>query len=491
MATSTACHSLKPDCSWSWTVALACSATNFFTAPMTYSAGVVYTYIMELYSVSRQDAAWPLSIVPFSLNIVAPLVGITVKKIGIRPVAVAGALISSVSVALCFFAPNVTYLSVFLGGFYGIGTGMLVIPNAVCVNTWFDRKRASASGLVHAGTTLSAFVFPTLFRYCADAFGLRGGFLIFGAIMMNATAFSFVVRSPPWTSMRGEGKKSPEPPHAPRRSSATAGLIRAGRQRHYRSFTSVGENAKHGRDNHAFDVGTEDFEVHRTSKSFTTTGETGTGILNDASTPSPPELVAIECPDTNSAGKWNVGSVLRRKNMQLSHSVHSTSSETSSCSRKAEYGESAGQRLGVESAKQDGSELCAVKTPPSYESSESNGEQTGLCTTLFVLVCVTFVVVMNTLMMFMTVVMDFASDRGIPLKKAVYLICGFAAADIAGRLCCGWAADGDRLSHKTIVGACCVLLGACFAVSGRYVGHSELFLIPQMLLCLQYLHGSA
>ncbi|KAH7940751.1 hypothetical protein HPB49_005150 [Dermacentor silvarum] len=55
--------------------------------------------------------------------------------------------------------------------------------------------------------------------------------------------------------------------------------------------------------------------------------------------------------------------------------------------------------------------------------------------------------------------MDFARDRAINLDKAVYLLSGFATADVVGRISCGWVADTGLLGKKTIMGLCCTVFG--------------------------------
>ncbi|KAH9376822.1 hypothetical protein HPB48_009730 [Haemaphysalis longicornis] len=89
------------------------------------------------------------------------------------------------------------------------------------------------------------------------------------------------------------------------------------------------------------------------------------------------------------------------------------------------------------------------------------------------MVALTYIFVTNSNTLFMTVIMDFAHDRGVELDKAVYLLSGFATADIAGRLSCGWVADTGLLAKKTIVGLCCTIFGVVMQVTPlctHYVG---------------------
>ncbi|KAH7940754.1 hypothetical protein HPB49_005153 [Dermacentor silvarum] len=61
---------MEPDGCWSWVVAVACSCMNFFSVVMIRSAGVVYVSVVENFAVTRQEAAWPISVVPASANLI-------------------------------------------------------------------------------------------------------------------------------------------------------------------------------------------------------------------------------------------------------------------------------------------------------------------------------------------------------------------------------------------------------------------------------------
>ncbi|EEC09915.1 monocarboxylate transporter, putative [Ixodes scapularis] len=366
-------------------VAVGCSCMNFFTVVMIRSAGVVYVNIVDYFGVTRQEAAWPISIVPGCANLAGPFVAVIVRKVGVRPVAIIGTFMMSLSIMLCFFAPNILYLSVFLGVFHGIGSGMTITPNAVCLNEWFDRMKVRASGIIYTGACLGSFVFPVLFKYCNDVFGIRGCFLIFGALMMNAVAFSFFIRSPPW------------------RVKARKAKLKAKRMEKQKQILSNGGPQE--------------------NKGFVPDLKLSAG-------PSTGAMVPV-IPQSNGSSK----------DINMQPTAHSNAINT------------------IPELDDIEEDHVSIATYQHVEVAKKK-----LVNRVSLLMGLTYVFVTYSNMAFMTVLMDFAQDRHVPLDKAVYLLSGFATSDIVGRLSVGWVSDKGLLENKTILGLSCSAFGLCMQV---------------------------
>ncbi|CAN7987312.1 unnamed protein product, partial [Ixodes hexagonus] len=502
-------QSLYPDCPWSWVVAVACSCMNFFTVVMIRSAGVVYVNIVEYFGVTRQEAAWPISIVPGCANLVGPLVALIVRRVGVRPVAIIGTFMSSLSIMLCFFAPNILYLSVFLGVFHGIGSGMTITPNAVCLNEWFDRKKVRASGIIYTGATLGSFVFPVLFKYCNDVFGIRGCFLIFGALMMNATACSLFIRSPPWTVKARKAKlkvKKTEKRNkilsngGPQENKGFEPEVKLSVEPNFHAMVPVVPHSN-GTSN---DVKKENGLAEETP--YSTMETVASGRESGA------EVTVSQCQEKRNFQR----SVSQQpaeprttedSRAQRSESVGSTESTTV---RHRQYGISEGSQALDHHRKgslrrqssthsslsnfyciyEPAAHSNAINTIPEAEDVEDDQVSTApyehvvakkkkLVNRVSVLVGLTYVFVTNGNMAFMTVLMDFAQDRNVPLDKAVYLLSGFATADIVGRLSIGWVSDKGILENKTIMGLSCTAFGICMQVMPFFASYEGI-----MFMCV-------
>ncbi|XP_077533051.1 uncharacterized protein LOC144145355 isoform X1 [Haemaphysalis longicornis] len=501
---------MQPDGPWSWVVAVACSCMNLFSVAMIRAAGVVYVNLVEYFNVSRQEAAWPISAVPASANLIGPFVAILVRRFGIRPVAITGTFMSSVAVMLCFFAPNVLYLTIFLGVFHGMGTGMTMTPNAVCLNEWFDEKKVRASGIIYAGATVGSFIFPVLFKHCSDVYGTRGCFLIFGALMMHGMVSSLFVRSPPWVEKAKRHKahakllsKLPEvkidqntAPIPLNGKSSHLGkdnkgfeVDTGGKTRVQQEVTSNGQNSnveKHiVQEQHMIsslaviqlpsemnsEVTVEINSSHCCQLPKTTLKRS---VSHDADDPVPHIVCENKNSFSSSVMEITKMHALQRATSNASHvsstarcRVRRTSSTASSISNFYAIAEPAGLSNAISSIP----EAESIEDPESeahvtsQESAPEQEDKKRLLSVAFFMVALTYIFVTNSNMLFMTVIMDFAHDRGVELDKAVYLLSGFATADIAGRLSCGWVADTGLLAKKTIVGLCCTIFGVVMQVT--------------------------
>lgn len=502
---------MQPDGPWSWVVAVACSCMNLFSVVMIRAAGVIYVNLVEYFGVTRQEAAWPISAVPASANLIGPFVALLVRRFGVRPVSIIGTFMSSVSVMLCFLAPNILYLTIFLGVFHGMGAGMIITPNAVCLNEWFDAKKVRASGIIYAGATVGSFIFPVLFKYCSDIYGTRGCFLIFGALMMHAMASSLFIRSPPWVEkakrLKAQAKKQ------------LGQLSEVKTDQNVVPLSSNGKASHLGKDNKGFEMDTGQEtraeqepknsgpdskapkrivqEQHPISSlavaqmpsemNSELSGERSSNHCCQLPKPTLRRSVSHEADDSvphtvcDSKNSFSASVMeitkmhaLQRATSNASHvsstarcRVRRSSSTASSLSNFYSIGEPAGHSNAItsipeaESSEDPESEADVT----SQESAPVQEDKKRLLSVAFIMVALTYIFVTNSNMLFMTVIMDFAHDRGVPLDKAVYLLSGFATADIAGRLSCGWVADTGLLAKKTIVGLCCTMFGVIMQVA--------------------------
>ncbi|KAM7291231.1 monocarboxylate transporter 13-like [Ixodes scapularis] len=184
------------DSARSWVLAVACAWINIFSFAMFRAAPVIYVGIMGTYHVTRQQAAWPLFITLVIYTTAALGAGLLTRCVAVWKLTLSGCLLSSLSVSVCFFANGIPYLSFFLGIAHGCGIALLTLCNTV-ISQNFLRYRTVASGISSAGITLGSFLYPVLVQFLFDEYGTRGGLLLCGGVMLNATAGALLHRLPP------------------------------------------------------------------------------------------------------------------------------------------------------------------------------------------------------------------------------------------------------------------------------------------------------
>lgn len=83
---------------------------------------------------------------------------------------------------------------------------MINVTLCITILDYFGKYRATASGIMFAGETTCALVFPRVLLFIQDAYNFRSVFFIYGAIALNTTAFCFLLKRPPWINRNGINK---------------------------------------------------------------------------------------------------------------------------------------------------------------------------------------------------------------------------------------------------------------------------------------------
>ncbi|XP_037565718.1 monocarboxylate transporter 3-like isoform X1 [Dermacentor silvarum] len=187
-----------PDSVHSWMTAGACGLSSFFASCAVRSGGFVFVAVQENWQTSRRDAAWPVLMMAAGTQASGVLSGPLAQRFTVRPVTIAGSIMSSIGLVLSSFAPSTTVLTVTLGAIHGIGAGMVIMSQPMCLVQHFIIHKGLATGLNFAGSALAFFVFPMLMEFLTELYGFRSAILLFGAISLNAMAFTLFVRQPDW-----------------------------------------------------------------------------------------------------------------------------------------------------------------------------------------------------------------------------------------------------------------------------------------------------
>ncbi|XP_065290964.1 monocarboxylate transporter 9-like isoform X2 [Dermacentor albipictus] len=187
-----------PDSVHSWMTAGACGLSSFFASCAVRSGGFVFVAVQEKWQTSRRDAAWPVLMMAAGIQASGVLSGPLAQRFTVRPVAIAGSIMASVGLILSFFATSTAVLTLTLGAIHGIGAGMVIMSQPMCLVQHFIIHKGLATGLNFAGSALAFFVFPMLMEVLTEVYGFGSAILLFGAISLNATAFTLFVRQPDW-----------------------------------------------------------------------------------------------------------------------------------------------------------------------------------------------------------------------------------------------------------------------------------------------------
>uniref|UniRef100_A0A224YZC6 Monocarboxylate transporter n=1 Tax=Rhipicephalus zambeziensis TaxID=60191 RepID=A0A224YZC6_9ACAR len=403
----------------SWAVAAACCWINVFTFALVRSAAVVYVALLRTFPVTREQASWPVNLSVVCYFLTGPIAGVLARYIPIWKLTVLGCLGGSLAVCVCYFAQSMLFLDIFLGVTHGTCIGLLALFSVV-INQHFHKYRAMASGISNAGFTIGGLIFPPVIQLLADHYGIRGALLLVGALMLNSVSGAFLQRNPP--------KAQPESP------------LKDG------EASSIGDMVQDPEEGDAMIKMSEDSGDASFRRSVSADNDTKFSDMKDGTR----EANGVHLQMKSSAEK-----------------DHDVDSEEGDDNVKLRV-------LGAQGSshpKVVRNLTPGVKIKKGTSSRERSPLLSFLMFPAFYLISFSLSIILFNMSTYMTVIVDFAVDRGVSKWNAVYLIFAYAVADLLARLGSGWITDRRYLLKSTMMGSHFVLWGV------------SLYVMP---LCSQY-----
>ncbi|CAN8032705.1 unnamed protein product [Ixodes persulcatus] len=400
------------DSARSWLVAASCCWMSSFGFVMIRSSGIIYVSIIEQFQVTREEASWPVTLPTNTYMLSGLLASIVARYTDTWKITLAGCVLGCLAVCACFFASETLHLTLLLGVVYGAGISVLRL-NTMVVNQHFVRYRAAASGINMAGNSISGFVFPPLVQYFST-YGLRGTFLLSGALMLNSIAGPIFQRASP----------------APQQHRATKPTQRSTRKLNSETYSSlqtevvVSDDEKRSHQKRIYyDEATSQYE-HQNGDRVSRSLVTATDLCNNqVECEAPTKSISdVALSSTNDNGGL-CGSKRNRTNSTNSlmtpkgETLHSTHTDKNVASNSKEV-----KRKRC---------LSFLKSP------------------MFYLVMSTQAVISFNMTSYLTVIVDFAVDRGISKWNSVFLLSSYTVTDLAARLGSGWITDRHVFTRST------------------------------------------
>ncbi|XP_060070865.1 monocarboxylate transporter 13-like [Ylistrum balloti] len=198
----------KPDGAWAWVVVIAASCIRIIVYGNTYTSGVVYYVILDVFGKSRAETSWIASVITAATFATCPVSGVLVNRFGMRKVAFVGGIVASSGLMASSFATNLPILTLCYGVVTGVGCGLTFIPGSVAVARYFTKRRNIAMGFAGAGSGIGSFAFPPLINYLTDRYSWQGMFMILSGISLNMCMFASLYR--PVKSSNEKNDDSPQ-----------------------------------------------------------------------------------------------------------------------------------------------------------------------------------------------------------------------------------------------------------------------------------------
>ena len=146
----------------------------------------------------RSVVALAASLVWLGTGLGGILMGWVADRIGMRPTAIFGALMTALGLAVSAVGETWTLI---------LGSGVLIgllgnsahfPPLVTYVSRWFDRRRGTAVALISSGQYLAGFVWPAIFERGMGEFGWQATMVGFGALTVaTIVPLALFLRPPP------------------------------------------------------------------------------------------------------------------------------------------------------------------------------------------------------------------------------------------------------------------------------------------------------
>lgn len=186
------------DSRWSWITAFFCAWVLFLTMATPRMCGIFFYGIVETFGVTRAEASWPVTLAGTLTVLGGPIAGYICQRFSCRAVLLVCSSLAGIGVSLCYLAKSLLFLTIFFGIVQGAALCGLYVAANVLLSQHFEKRRATASSLVYAVFGFDSVLLTPVIEIVRTTYGIRGAFLIYGAILLNLVPAVIVLRSPPW-----------------------------------------------------------------------------------------------------------------------------------------------------------------------------------------------------------------------------------------------------------------------------------------------------
>ena len=159
-----------------------------------YSFGVLLNPLMEYYGSDDVTISWASSLYNGSVFIFGPIIGGLANKCGLRPICIAGGIVSCLGLCVSTLSPNVPVLIITVGVIGGFGASLVFLPANIAISYYFENKRALATGITHCGSGVGQFIFAPFITFLSYTYSWKIIILIIAGFCLTCAIFGALIR---------------------------------------------------------------------------------------------------------------------------------------------------------------------------------------------------------------------------------------------------------------------------------------------------------
>ncbi|KAK8757842.1 hypothetical protein V5799_004526, partial [Amblyomma americanum] len=173
-----------------WLMAASCIAVTFLTGGTLRSTGILFVLLREQFGLSREEAAWPLSLSSAAVAFSGILCQILLRWCARGHVLLFATFCQLAGIFAAHYAPTFPMLAAAFGITHGIGSGLVFVLAGSFIERHFTTKRRLIMHLNIAAFCGAGVVFPGLLLYVAGRFGRDKVLLFCAGFLFNVPLLS-------------------------------------------------------------------------------------------------------------------------------------------------------------------------------------------------------------------------------------------------------------------------------------------------------------
>ncbi|KAI2810932.1 Mct1p [Blomia tropicalis] len=190
-------YPICPDGGWGWMVVFGSFMIHVIADGVIYSFGLFYFELARHFGASKAVTSMVVSLMNGMTYCIGPIASALTIKYGCRTVTIVGAICTSMGLFLSVFVPNVYVLYLTIGICSGFGFGLMYLPAIVIVTSYFEKKRAFATGIAVCGSGIGTAIMSPLIEYMIKQFGWKGAMLVTSGLILKCCIFGLLFRPLP------------------------------------------------------------------------------------------------------------------------------------------------------------------------------------------------------------------------------------------------------------------------------------------------------
>uniref|UniRef100_A0A1B0G2T3 Major facilitator superfamily (MFS) profile domain-containing protein n=1 Tax=Glossina morsitans morsitans TaxID=37546 RepID=A0A1B0G2T3_GLOMM len=189
---------IAPDGGWGWLVATASGVSLLVTVAITQQFGLIFRDYMITLGITSSQLTTIINVQIAASSFSGLLNGPLFRRLSYRQVALIGSFLMFFGLFTSTFADSFIFYILSYSCCYGLGRGLTLSASSLAVNTYFKKKRCTATAYQFGVSGIGPICLPYLTTYLLECYGVKGTVLLFAGFALNSIPCSLVYQPVKW-----------------------------------------------------------------------------------------------------------------------------------------------------------------------------------------------------------------------------------------------------------------------------------------------------